>query len=110
MGCLRCHSQELRTILNRARQVAVSQNTTVCVVQGANKVQFLTGGCTGAVWTGPGTDGGGWFALQWLPFMPWYAGSGAGGVAYLAHVVGFCLGFACTALLPPPGQRAAART
>ncbi len=57
-------AQELRTILNRARQVAVSQNTTVCVVQSANKVQFLTGGCTGAVWTGPGTDGSGWLTLQ----------------------------------------------
>ena len=57
-------AQELRTILNRARQLAVSQNTTVCVVQSTNKVQFLKGGCTGTVWTGPGTDGNGWLTLE----------------------------------------------
>jgi len=57
-------AQELRTILNRARQVAVSKNKTVCVVQGANKVRFLTDSCTGTVWTGPGTDGDGWLTLQ----------------------------------------------
>ena len=57
-------AQELRTILNRARQLAISQNTTVCVVQSGNKVQFLKGGCTGTVWTGPGTDGNGWLTLE----------------------------------------------
>jgi type IV fimbrial biogenesis protein FimT len=61
---LKAGAQELATILNRARQVAISKNTTVCVNQTANKVQFLTGGCGGTVWTGPGTDGGGWFTLQ----------------------------------------------
>jgi prepilin-type N-terminal cleavage/methylation domain-containing protein len=57
-------AQELRTILNQARQLARAQNTTVCVNQSANKVQFLTGGCAGTVWTGPGTDGNGWLTLQ----------------------------------------------
>jgi len=60
-------AQELATILNRGRQLAISQNTTVCVSQGSNKVRFIRGGCSGAgttVWTGPGTDGNGWLTLQ----------------------------------------------
>lgn len=61
---LRGGSQELATILNRGRSVAITQNTTVCVSQNANRVRFLTGGCGGTVWTGAGTDGGGWFTLQ----------------------------------------------
>src|SRR6266403_5543906 len=57
-------AQELATILNRGRSLAIAQNTTVCVSQSASRVQFLTGGCAGTVWTGPGTDGNGWFTLQ----------------------------------------------
>lgn len=58
-------ARELATIINRGRQVAISQNTTVCVKQGGStQVQFLTGGCAGTVWTGPGTDANGWFTLQ----------------------------------------------
>src|SRR3989442_445494 len=40
------------------------KNRPVCVRQSVTKVHFLTGGCAGTVWTGPGTDGGGWFPLQ----------------------------------------------
>ena len=61
---LKAGAQELATILHRARQVALAQNGSVCVSQVANRVQFLTGGCAGTVWTGPGTDGNGWFTLQ----------------------------------------------
>ena len=61
---LKAGAQELVSILNRGRSVAIAQNTSVCVKQGASKVQFLTGSCTGTVWTGPGTDGNGWFTLQ----------------------------------------------
>jgi prepilin-type N-terminal cleavage/methylation domain-containing protein len=57
-------AQELKTLLNQARQLAIAQNTTVCVNQSGTSVQFLTGGCGGTVWTGPGTDGNGWFTLQ----------------------------------------------
>jgi Tfp pilus assembly protein FimT len=57
-------AQELATILNRGRSVAIGQNTTVCVKQSTTKVQFLTGGCAGTVWRGPGTDGNGWFTLE----------------------------------------------
>lgn len=55
--------QELVSILNRGRQLAITQNTTVCVTQAGNRVRFLTGGCAGVVWTGPGTDGNGFFPL-----------------------------------------------
>lgn len=61
---LKAGAQELATVLNRARSVAISKNTTVCVNQTANRVQFLTGNCAGTVWTGPGTDGNGRFTLQ----------------------------------------------
>src|SRR4029077_12869282 len=63
-AALKGGAQELATILNRGRSLAIAQNTTVCVNQSASKVQFLTGGCAGAVWKGPGTDGNGWFTLQ----------------------------------------------
>src|SRR2546425_4715660 len=53
-------AQELATILNRGRSLAIAQNTTLCVSQSASKVRFLTGGCAGTVWTGPGPDGDGW--------------------------------------------------
>src|SRR5256885_8993559 len=59
-----CSARSRWTILNRGRSIAISQNTTLCVKQSVPKVQFLTGGCAGTVWTGPGTDGGGWFPLQ----------------------------------------------
>lgn len=61
---LKAGAQELAAILNRARQVAISGNTTVCVNQTANRVQFVKGGCAGTVWTGPGSDGTGRFTLQ----------------------------------------------
>jgi prepilin-type N-terminal cleavage/methylation domain-containing protein len=57
-------AQELRTILSQARAVAQEQNATVCVNQNGSKVQFLTGGCAGVVWIGPGTDGNGWMTLS----------------------------------------------
>jgi Tfp pilus assembly protein FimT len=57
-------AQELATLLNRARQLAIAQNTSVCVNQSATRVQFLVGGCGGTVWLGPGTDAAGWFKLQ----------------------------------------------
>jgi prepilin-type N-terminal cleavage/methylation domain-containing protein len=61
---LRGGAQEFATILNRARQLAIAQNTSVCVNQSTNKVQFVIGSCGGTVWLGPGTDGAGWFTLQ----------------------------------------------
>src|SRR3989442_13628902 len=61
---LKAGAQELATILNRGRSIAISQNTTLGVKQSVTKVQFLTGGSAGTVWTGPSTYEGGWFANQ----------------------------------------------
>ncbi len=60
---LQAGTRELAGIINRGRQLAIEKNTTVCVKQSADKVQFLTGDCTGTVWTGPGTDANGRFTL-----------------------------------------------
>jgi Tfp pilus assembly protein FimT len=57
-------AQELATLINRGRQVAIANNTSVCVNQSGTKVQFLVGGCGGTVWTGADTDANGWFTLQ----------------------------------------------
>ena len=56
-------AQELATILNQGRQLAITRNTTACVVQAGNKVRIRISSCTGTIWTGPGTDGSGWFTL-----------------------------------------------
>src|SRR5207249_10826297 len=51
---------ELATSINLGRQVAISRNTTVCVeVASLTNIRLRTGGCGGAIWTGPGTDGSG---------------------------------------------------
>ena len=60
---LKAGAQELATIINQARQVAISRNTTTCVVQNVNTVYFRVGTCAGIVWTGPGTDATGSFTL-----------------------------------------------
>ncbi len=60
---LRAGAEELATIANEARQLAITNNTFTCVKQVSNKVQIFQGtssACAGgAVWTGPGTDGSG---------------------------------------------------
>jgi Tfp pilus assembly protein FimT len=56
-------AQELATILNQARQLAITRNTTTCVRNDGNKVRFRTGGCAGTIWIGSGSDGSGWFWL-----------------------------------------------
>lgn len=51
-------ASELAGVLNRARQLAISQNTVVCVQVTGSSVQFRTAGCaaTNPVWAGPGTS------------------------------------------------------
>lgn len=63
---LKAGAQELATLLNGARQLAIKDNTSVCVAQSGTRVQYLKGSSpcgTGTVWTGPGTDSSGWFTL-----------------------------------------------
>jgi Tfp pilus assembly protein FimT len=56
-------AQELQAVLNSARQLAIRQNTSVCVERTGAHVRFRVGGCGGAAWTGGGTDGNGWMRL-----------------------------------------------
>ena len=57
---LQAAARELATTINLGRQVAISGNTTVCVeVSAPTHIRLRTGGCGGAIWTGPGTDGAG---------------------------------------------------
>src|SRR2546421_12668464 len=59
---------ELAAAVNLGRQVAISRNTTVCVQVSGTSVVMRTGGCGGALWTGPGTGGsGGGRPAQTLP-------------------------------------------
>lgn len=64
-------AQELATILNQARQVAITRNTTACVVRGQGTtphgfrtwLAFSLNGCAQPVWTGAGSDASGRFML-----------------------------------------------
>jgi len=69
-------AQELASVVNRGRQLAIAQNTPVCVTynevdpgtgQSSGRVRFRTNGCPGTVgstaWTGPGTDSSGFLSL-----------------------------------------------
>src|SRR5439155_21473695 len=59
-SALQAAARELATSINLGRQIAISRNTTVCVeVATATHIRLRTGGCGGAIWTGPGTDGSG---------------------------------------------------
>ena len=63
---LKAGAQELATVLNGARQLAIRDNTSVCVEQSGTRVRYLKGSSpcsSGTVWTGPGTDSNGWFTL-----------------------------------------------
>jgi type II secretion system protein H len=59
-AALQAAARELATSINLARQIAISRNTTVCVELAAPAyLRLKTGGCSGPVWTGAGTDGSG---------------------------------------------------
>ena len=59
-AALQAAARELATSINLGRQIAISRNTTVCVEAAAPaSIRLRTGGCGGAAWTGPGTDGSG---------------------------------------------------
>jgi Tfp pilus assembly protein FimT len=56
---LRAGAEEISTVLNRARQMAIRDNRSMCVQRTGSRLQYRVGGCGGAVWAGPGTDGAG---------------------------------------------------
>ena len=59
-AALQAAARELATSINLGRQLAISRNTTVCVEAASlTSIRLRVGGCGGAIWTGPGTDGSG---------------------------------------------------
>ena len=58
-SALHAVARELAAAINLARQIAITNNTAVCVEAGGASILLRRGGCGGAVWTGPGTDAGG---------------------------------------------------
>ncbi len=69
---LRAGAEELATLVNQARQIAISDNCAVTVNLSSNRVQFSLGtacprpsycGSLPCNWRGPGTDGNGNFTL-----------------------------------------------
>ncbi len=60
---VRAGAEELTTILNGARQLAIARNTTVCVMRDPTRVRYLVGSCAGTPWIGAGTDGSGYMTL-----------------------------------------------
>ena len=55
-SALQAAARELATVINLGRQIAISQNTTVCVEVTGTNIRLRTRGCAGTIWTGPGTD------------------------------------------------------
>ncbi len=57
-------AEQLASVMNRARQLAISRNSSVCVERTGTAVRLrptttTPADCAGAVWTGVGTDGAG---------------------------------------------------
>jgi Tfp pilus assembly protein FimT len=57
-------AQELQSILSSARQLAIRQNTTVCVERSGSLIRYRVGSCGGTQWVGAGTDTNGWMGLS----------------------------------------------
>jgi prepilin-type N-terminal cleavage/methylation domain-containing protein len=59
-AALRADVQQVITVFNQARGLAIKQNDTVCVTMPTTtQMAFLLSNCAGIAWTGPGTDGAG---------------------------------------------------
>jgi type IV fimbrial biogenesis protein FimT len=52
-------AEQLASVMNRARQLAVRSNTSVCVERTGANVRLRTASCAGTIWTGVGTDSAG---------------------------------------------------
>ena len=60
---LRAAAEELAAGLNRGRQLAISQNKSVCVEVSGTRYRYRLTDCGGTIWTGPGTDASGFYRL-----------------------------------------------
>ena len=63
-AALRGAAEELVTVLNGARQLAIRTNATVCVTNDGTRVQYHLITCGAATWKGPGTDSSGNITLS----------------------------------------------
>jgi prepilin-type N-terminal cleavage/methylation domain-containing protein len=61
---LNAGAAELATVMARARALAVTLNTAVCVQVTGTTVTLRLVNCAGTLWTGPGTDSGGVIQLS----------------------------------------------
>ena len=52
-------AEQLAAVMNRARHLAISQNTSVCVERTGTTVRLRTVSCAGTIWTGVGTNSAG---------------------------------------------------
>ena len=60
----RANVQQVITLFNQARELAIKQNDTVCVsMPSSTQMIFLLSSCAGVAWTGAGTDATGNFNL-----------------------------------------------
>ena len=57
-------ANEMASILNRGRQLAISQNNSVCVQVSGTSVRFRTASCAGTIWTGTSTTSAGLISLS----------------------------------------------
>jgi prepilin-type N-terminal cleavage/methylation domain-containing protein len=62
-SALRAGAEEMATVLHRARQLAIKDNTAVCVANAGARVQLRIASCGGLAWVGPGSDAGGFIRL-----------------------------------------------
>jgi prepilin-type N-terminal cleavage/methylation domain-containing protein len=57
-------AEELASVMNQARQLAIRQNTSVCVERTGANLRLRTVSCAGTIWTGVGTDSAGLIAIS----------------------------------------------
>jgi prepilin-type N-terminal cleavage/methylation domain-containing protein len=60
----RAGAEEMVTVLNEARQLAIKENVDVCVTNDGARVQFHLTACGNPAWTGAGTDANGFIRLS----------------------------------------------
>lgn len=57
---LKASAQQVVTLVNQARELAIKQNDSVCVkLPNSTQMIYAVGGCAGTAWVGAGTDAAG---------------------------------------------------
>jgi Tfp pilus assembly protein FimT len=57
-------TEELTSVMHRARHLAIRQNTSVCVERTGGSLRLRTVSCAGTIWTGAGTDSAGLITIS----------------------------------------------